>query len=140
MVTIDPAFSCGFYPVLITIRADDAAHSVVIDGYGLQRGEQYHHLNMGWRGSGNTWYNLPDVGSYDVIDECVYNIFPSSATPVTPPVVPPVIPPVIEPVIEPCEHTWVKSRATISEHNGGLRFVIPCEDCDMVCIATGEWQ
>jgi hypothetical protein len=136
---VNPNLDQG-YPVLITIRSDNAAHSVVIDGYGLQRGEQYHHLNMGWKGSGNTWYNLPNVGSYEVIDECVYNIFPSSTPPITPPVVPPVIEAVVELVTEPCEHTWAKSRATISEHDGGLSFVIPCEDCDMVCTATGEWQ
>jgi hypothetical protein len=67
------------YPVLITIGNDDRAHAVIIDGYGIQNGEQYHHLNMGWKGSGNTWYALPKVKSYDVIDECVYNIYPCSA-------------------------------------------------------------
>ena len=68
-------------PVLMSIRgyelvdgkipdpppADDAAHEVVADGYGYQTidGEKvdFVHVNMGWGGSDDAWYNLPDVNA-----------------------------------------------------------------------------
>ena len=40
-------------------------HSIVIDGY---NSSDYFHLNFGWGGDGNAWYELPgigDVGGYD---------------------------------------------------------------------------
>ncbi len=41
----------------------------------------YHHLNIGWYGIDDCWYNLPNIacpnaGPFDTITECVYNIFP----------------------------------------------------------------
>ncbi|MGE5295205.1 MAG: C10 family peptidase [Solirubrobacterales bacterium] len=66
-------------PVLLTITGN-SGHAIVADGYGYDLSTKvrtlYHHLNMGWAGASDLWYNLPDVGSYDTVVACVYNIFP----------------------------------------------------------------
>ena len=59
----------------------DRGHAVLCDGYGYSSSQLYHHLNMGWDGSDDAWYNLPtiDCSGADllgVITECIYNIFP----------------------------------------------------------------
>lgn len=56
-------------------------HAVVIDGYGYsESGEFYMHINPGWSGNSNAWYNPPNLtmGGYtfDSSDELVYNVFP----------------------------------------------------------------
>jgi hypothetical protein len=70
------------YPVIlgITNKETEAGHAVLADGYGYDFSTLYHHLNMGWKGSDDVWYNLPRIdyagpGSYDAISGCVYNIF-----------------------------------------------------------------
>ncbi|MCK5686206.1 carboxypeptidase regulatory-like domain-containing protein, partial [bacterium] len=38
----------------------------------------YHHLNMGWSGNDNAWYDFPDLDStpaFTIIYKCVYNVF-----------------------------------------------------------------
>ena len=60
------------------------AHTVVADGYGYSSQTLYTHLNLGWGGAGNVWYNLPEVQvdeegiqyTNTVLDAVVYNIFP----------------------------------------------------------------
>jgi len=57
-------------------------HAVVCDGYGYNASTLYHHLNMGWSGSDDAWYNLPTISSdpsYRDIVGCVYNIFTSGS-------------------------------------------------------------
>ncbi|MCD4797246.1 MAG: C10 family peptidase, partial [Candidatus Cloacimonetes bacterium] len=39
----------------------DAGHNFVVDGYNT---DEYYHLNMGWGGSYNGWYLLPDEIPY----------------------------------------------------------------------------
>ena len=55
-------------------------HEVVVDGYGYDNATLYHHLNLGWTGIADAWYNLPTIsaGSYDFISaiQCIYNIYP----------------------------------------------------------------
>ncbi len=70
------------YPVILGIinREAETGHAVVADGYGYDFSTLYHHLNMGWNGSDDIWYNLPSIdyagpGSYNTISGCVYNIF-----------------------------------------------------------------
>jgi hypothetical protein len=69
-------------PVLFGIRGainPDTGHSVICDGYGYNTGTEYHHLNMGWSGAEDAWYNLPDIGTvyeFNTISSCTYNIFP----------------------------------------------------------------
>ncbi|MBQ6009629.1 MAG: C10 family peptidase [Kiritimatiellae bacterium] len=66
-------------PVALGIKG----HAVVADGYGYQANTLYTHLNMGWGGLANAWYNLPDVESVfpsytsTVLDQLIFNIFPS---------------------------------------------------------------
>jgi len=74
-------------PVLLGIgrwtgSAYDNGHSIVADGYGYQGDDLYVHLNLGWSGSSDLWYHLPDIGTwagFNVVDEVVYNIHPDSA-------------------------------------------------------------
>ena len=68
-------------PVILAIVNPDqpnSGHAVVCDGYGYESSTLYHHLNMGWEGVGDIWYNLPDIdssaGQYTVVFGCIYNI------------------------------------------------------------------
>lgn len=71
----------GQLPVLLGVQRDNGGHVVVCDGYGYNSSILYHHLNMGWGGTDNVWYNLPDIDTssydYNIVRESVYNIFPS---------------------------------------------------------------
>lgn len=67
------------HPVLLAIRRPGVGHAIVSDGYGYDNSTLYHHLNMGWGGSSDAWYNLPDILNYDTVDECIYNIFTSGS-------------------------------------------------------------
>ncbi|MBN2270573.1 MAG: C10 family peptidase [Sedimentisphaerales bacterium] len=67
-------------PVIIGIQGA-GGHAVVCDGYGYNASTLYHHLNMGWRGVCDAWYNLPNIDStpsYTSIHKCIYNIRPHS--------------------------------------------------------------
>lgn len=64
--------------VCIWSTGGDFGHAVVCDGYGYYGTTLYHHLNFGWAGSYNLWYNLPNVGTssgYDRIHRCFFNIY-----------------------------------------------------------------
>jgi hypothetical protein len=70
------------YPVILGINKDDTGlgHAAVVDGYGYDFSTLYHHINMGWNGGDDIWYNLPEVdysdsGYYNVITGCIYNIY-----------------------------------------------------------------
>jgi hypothetical protein len=66
-------------PVLLSISRTVNSHLAVCDGYGYNGGTLYHHINLGWGGSKDAWYNLPniDTGSYQYnsINEFYYNIY-----------------------------------------------------------------
>ncbi len=64
-------------PALLGIFNPQVGHAVVADGYGFDAGTPYHHLNLGWAGTGDAWYNLPSISIFTVVDYCIYNIFPS---------------------------------------------------------------
>ena len=73
--------ACG-YPVLMGIRnAGGSGHAVVTDGFGFSSGTLYYHVNMGWSGNDDAWYNLPTVddGRYNftIVDAFVFNIYTS---------------------------------------------------------------
>ena len=57
-------------------------HAIVADGYGYADGVLYVHLNMGWSGTDDAWYALPDINAkstgyyFNLIDTAVYNVFP----------------------------------------------------------------
>lgn len=67
------------YPVLLGITGPSGGHAIVCDGYGFQAGTMYHHLNMGWAGFDDAWYNLPDINttyySFTSVYKCVYNVY-----------------------------------------------------------------
>ena len=72
-------------PVCLCIEADQGGHVVVCDGYGYDLGTAYDHINLGWGGECDAWYNLPDVNTepetpYDFtsIWGIYYNIFPQA--------------------------------------------------------------
>jgi hypothetical protein len=66
-------------PVMLGIYTigGGAGHAVLADGYGYDGGTLYHHINMGWGGSADAWYTMPDILSYDAIDTMNYNIYPT---------------------------------------------------------------
>ena len=67
------------YPVLMGISGSSGGHAIVGDGYGYGNDRLYVHLNMGWNGQDNVWYNLPDIDSsprFTTFDDLVYDIFP----------------------------------------------------------------
>lgn len=77
---INPNLDAGL-PVLLGIYRPGGGHAVVGDGYGFDAATLYHHLNMGWSGSNDAWYNLPTVNTgtynYNEVGDCIYNIFKS---------------------------------------------------------------
>jgi hypothetical protein len=66
------------HPLILGIRGA-RGHAIICDGYGYDASTLYHHLNMGWAGASDAWYDLPDVLSYDTVDTCLYNIFTSAS-------------------------------------------------------------
>ncbi|MBN1291256.1 MAG: C10 family peptidase [Candidatus Latescibacteria bacterium] len=71
------------WPVNLSIykSQDNSAsegHSVVLDGY--DESLDQFHINMGWGGSGDVWYSLPNISDYNIISEIIYNIAPTVST------------------------------------------------------------
>jgi len=83
---INPNLDSG-NPVMLGISdSSGGGHAVVADGYGYQSSTLYHHLNMGWDGYDDVWYNLPNIDassidssaySYNIVDSVIYNIYVS---------------------------------------------------------------
>ncbi len=70
-------FDAGL-PVQIGMTKSDGSggHSIVADGYGYSGSSLYYHLNYGWSGTTDGWYNPPALGDgYTIIDDIVYNIY-----------------------------------------------------------------
>lgn len=76
-------------PVILSIRGDSGGHAVVGDGYGFCTIDgtkiPYVHLNMGWTGENDWWYNLPEINCSDnpedfagftIIAGATYAVFP----------------------------------------------------------------
>lgn len=63
LAVVNPAWSMG--------------HNVVVDGHNA---ENYFHLNFGWGGSSNGWYQLPDEFPYGltVLEGAVVDIIPNN--------------------------------------------------------------
>ena len=72
-------FDAG-YPVLLSINGQAGGHAIVADGYGYDEGLPYVHLNMGWSGSCDMWYNLPymENAGFNVVQGVTYNAFPAA--------------------------------------------------------------
>ena len=72
-------------PVILAISDPfdpNTGHAIVCDGYGYETSTIYHHLNMGWYGADDVWYNLPNIDAagsqYTSVFGCIYNISTSS--------------------------------------------------------------
>jgi len=73
---LNPNLDAGFPVILgIFVSGAEIGQAVICDGYGYHFWTMYHHLNMGASGSGDIWYSLPTVGSFNTVSECIYNIF-----------------------------------------------------------------
>ncbi|MBR4171441.1 MAG: C10 family peptidase [Kiritimatiellae bacterium] len=71
-------------PALLLLDSS-VSHAVVADGYAVKSGLTYTHINMGWDGTDNCWYNLPMVdasssGKYYSAYKMMYNIFTANAS------------------------------------------------------------
>jgi hypothetical protein len=72
-------------PVILGIHnsSTGGGHAIVADGYGYDIATLYHHLNLGWAGLSDAWYNLPNIDSspysFDVVDSTIYNIYISGS-------------------------------------------------------------
>ena len=79
---INPNLDWG-NPVILGIHNASDGHVVVADGYGYSSSTLYHHLNLGWAGQYDAWYNLPDINDaydpFNVIDSTLYNIYMSGS-------------------------------------------------------------
>ena len=79
---INPNLDARF-PVLLGIMATTIGHEVVVDGYGYNNDTLYHHLNLGWSGSWDAWYNLPTISTtnynFNSAIQCIYNVFPEGS-------------------------------------------------------------
>jgi hypothetical protein len=78
---VNPNLDAG-YPVTLGVDGPSGGHSLICDGYGYNTSTLYHHLNMGWSGNDNAWYNLPYIDAsytFNVVDGCIYNIFISGS-------------------------------------------------------------
>ncbi len=75
---VNPNLHAG-YPILFGITGSVGGHAIVGDGYGYDGGStMYTHLNMGWSGSDNLWYNLPNIDSspgFTSVYKCIYNVY-----------------------------------------------------------------
>jgi len=77
---VNPNLHAG-YPILFGITNGSSGHAIVCDGYGYNAyPTMYHHLNMGWSGSSDLWYNLPNIGTgynFNSVYKCIYNVYTS---------------------------------------------------------------
>ncbi len=67
-------------PVALEIFEDGGAgHVVVCDGYGFNLASSYYHLNLGWGGAKDAWYNLPEADTdwyhFTRVSAYFYNIY-----------------------------------------------------------------
>lgn len=79
---IDPDLDARF-PVILGITNETVGHEVLVDGYGYTSATLYHHLNLGYGGLDDAWYNLPTINTsyyeFTTIPDCIYNIFPQGS-------------------------------------------------------------
>ena len=76
---VNPNLDAG-YPVLLGVLGYYAGgHAIVCDGYGYNVSSLYHHLNLGWAGTDDAWYALPNIETsvytFSLVRKCIYNVF-----------------------------------------------------------------
>lgn len=76
---LNPNLDARFPAILGITDAIGNGHEIVVDGYGYNVSTLYHHLNLGWAGVADAWYNLPSINTgyynFNSVPETVYNIF-----------------------------------------------------------------
>ncbi len=68
-------------PALLAIsKYGTGGHAVVADGFERIGGVDYYHINFGWEGLCDGWYQLPEglPRGYNAIDAAILNIFPGN--------------------------------------------------------------
>ena len=80
---INPNLDAGL-PVLLGIyTTTQEGHAILADGYGYDSSTLYHHLNLGWGGYSDAWYNLPNISAggytFNAVDACIYNVYTSGS-------------------------------------------------------------
>lgn len=71
------------YPIHLAVEnpAGTSGHNVVVDGYSENDGK--FHINFGWGGYKDNWYNLPDPGGFSYgwtkVEGVIVNIIPTSS-------------------------------------------------------------
>jgi len=67
--------------VPLAVSGNGNGHSIICDGWQIvESGNKYYHLNMGWWGASDGWYQIQNsfnAGGYSVIDGGVFNIVPT---------------------------------------------------------------
>ena len=80
---INPNLDSGNPVILAAWQSPNGAgHAFVADGYGYNSETLYHHLNLGWDGYEDAWYNLPNIDTsyaFNVVASCIYNIYTSGS-------------------------------------------------------------
>ncbi len=80
---INPNLDARYPALLGIIDAIGNGHEIIVDGYGYNLSTLYHHLNLGWAGTADAWYNLPTINTgyynFNSVPETVYNIFTQGA-------------------------------------------------------------
>lgn len=68
-------------PIAMSISGSSGGHAVLVDGYGYSGADFYMHVNCGWSGTEDAWYNPPNLSmatfSFDTINGFLFNIHPS---------------------------------------------------------------
>ncbi|MFP3866678.1 MAG: DUF6623 family protein [Desulfobacteraceae bacterium] len=78
LAAINPNLDAAL-PVYLRIKGDPN-HALLTDGYGYHLATLYHHLNMGWGGSDDLWYNLPkNISGFENVLGILYNVFKSGS-------------------------------------------------------------
>jgi hypothetical protein len=88
MNALRTSLDAGLPAILNIFTEDKTGHSIVVDGYGTTANTRYHHLNLGWSGHNDAWYNFPPVDvlmsdgtpmNFTNVTSVVYNIDPQVA-------------------------------------------------------------
>ncbi len=76
---VNPGLDAACPSLLAIYDASGSGHAIVVDGYGYNTGTLFHHLNLGWNGQSDAWYNLPTIDTqymtFNVVTGCVFNVF-----------------------------------------------------------------
>ena len=66
------------WPVMLSIgvAGQSGGHAVVLEGYRDDDTKDFY-VNFGWGGAADDWYDLPDIGNFDVVRGAVYDISPT---------------------------------------------------------------